>query len=635
MFQSTLLVAALAAATEIPVANFVAPPALEAMKLSPDGKHLALVVPQSEYETMLVVMDAKSLKPVGGLRSAQRRHIENVWWASDTRLVISTAEKYGSLDTPYATGHLEGVDFDGKRVRRLYGNDGEQQLGTRRKTRATETGFAYMVDPLPDMPEYAAIGLYSGKVNDPYPDLMLLNVVNGNSKQLAKAPVPSANFIVDRKGQPHFVAGTRDGWQELYQRVDEGWRLINKEAESHEELRPLHLAGDGKLYIHRLPASGPGQVELWDPASGQSEVLYQPSIAEPYGFSVSADGNKLTGVITADGRFSFEAFDKSAPEARAIAALSKSFPDALVHPIDYSRDGKTTLFRVGSDRNSGEYYLLEDGKARFLLARDEGLDPALMRPTEAISLKARDGRALHGYLTRPAGEAKAPLVVLPHGGPHGVRDYAEFDAEVQFLANRGFAVLQVNFRGSGGYGQEFATSGYGQWGGSMIDDLLDATRHVIELGHVDEKRICSYGASYGGFAALSMAVREPDLLRCAISYVGVSDLELMYSRGDISNSREGKDYLERVLGKDKALMAQYSPVNHADRIQAKVMLVHGGDDFRVPPVHAKRMKSELEKAGKTVEWLYKIDEGHGFYKREHREEFLSKLIEFLRANTGA
>jgi dipeptidyl aminopeptidase/acylaminoacyl peptidase len=196
-------------------------------------------------------------------------------------------------------------------------------------------------------------------------------------------------------------------------------------------------------------------------------------------------------------------------------------------------------------------------------------------------------------------------------------------------------VLQVNYRGSGGYGGVFERAGYREWGGKMQDDVTDATRWAVQQGVADAKRICIFGASYGGYAALEGAVKEPDLYRCAIGYVGVYDLPLMYKRGDVPQSTYGENYLKQVLGEDGASLWDRSPIAHIDRLQAKVMLIVGGADTRVPPIYGENLHYALDKARIEHEWLYERTEGHGFYEEGHRAALLTRLIAFLDANIGA
>jgi len=244
---------------------------------------------------------------------------------------------------------------------------------------------------------------------------------------------------------------------------------------------------------------------------------------------------------------------------------------------------------------------------------------------------------INGYLTLPKlsdTNSKPPLVVLPHGGPHGVRDYPFYDSEAQLLANRGYAVLQPNFRGSGGYSFDFKSAGYEQWGGLMIDDIIDATQSLISSGQVDGDRVCIYGASYGGFAALMSAVKEPDLFDCTVGYVGVYDLEAMMTKGDIPNQFSGAAYLKRALGEDSEVRHEQSPVNHADKITADVLLIHGDEDIRVPSLHAKLMRKALKEEGKEPEWLYLGNVGHGAVSLENRLKVYSTLLTFLDKNIG-
>ncbi|HWU71805.1 MAG TPA: prolyl oligopeptidase family serine peptidase, partial [Pseudoxanthomonas sp.] len=239
----------------------------------------------------------------------------------------------------------------------------------------------------------------------------------------------------------------------------------------------------------------------------------------------------------------------------------------------------------------------------------------------------------YGYLTRPAGKENGalPLVVLPHGGPFSVFDAWGFDDESQMLAEAGYAVLRVNFRGSGNYGRDHLQSGAKEWGKAMQDDLTDATRWAVAQGIADPARMCIYGSSYGGYAALMGVAKEPDLYRCAVGYVGVYDLERVYR--DTRDSRSSRVWLGDWLGERDAL-AGVSPVNLAARIKAPVFLAAGGRDERAPIEHSKKMEKALKTAGVPVETLYYDSEGHGFYNEAHRREYYVRLLDFLSRYLG-
>jgi dipeptidyl aminopeptidase/acylaminoacyl peptidase len=258
-----------------------------------------------------------------------------------------------------------------------------------------------------------------------------------------------------------------------------------------------------------------------------------------------------------------------------------------------------------------------------------------MAPMKAIQFQARDGLAIKGYLTLPKGASgrNMPMVVLPHGGPFFVSDAWEYTPEVQLLASAGYAVLQVNFRGSDDRGRWFSQAGARQWGGTMQDDVTDATRWAIGQGIADASRICIYGSSYGAYAALEGAAKEPGLYKCAAGYVGVYDLPMMFSEGDTRELASGRTYLHDWIGEPSQLGA-VSPVNQADRIKVPVFLAAGREDERAPVGHTERMESALKRAGVPVETLYYDGEGHGFYKPEHRREFYARLLAFLSRSLG-
>ncbi len=215
------------------------------------------------------------------------------------------------------------------------------------------------------------------------------------------------------------------------------------------------------------------------------------------------------------------------------------------------------------------------------------------------------------------------------GGPHGPYDTWGYDSDVQFLASRGYAVLQVNYRGSGGRGRAFMERGYGEWGGKMQDDIADGVRWAIDEGLVDADRICTYGASYGGYAAMMQPIRYPALYKCAIGYVGVYDLEVMKQEGDITDRASGRRYLDRVLGTDTARLKAWSPAQNVDSITIPVLLVQGNIDKRVPMEQFDALRKAFEARGVPVETLVARGEGHGFYKPENRAELYRRMEAFL------
>jgi dipeptidyl aminopeptidase/acylaminoacyl peptidase len=243
---------------------------------------------------------------------------------------------------------------------------------------------------------------------------------------------------------------------------------------------------------------------------------------------------------------------------------------------------------------------------------------------------------LEAILTIPKGAdlAKLPMVLMPHGGPIDVQDDWFYDGDAQFLANRGYLVLQVNYRGSSGRGVNFRDAGYHQWGTGIQQDLIDAVKWAIAQNYADPQRVCIYGASFGGYSALMAPIRAPGMFKCAVGYAGIYDMGMRYKKGDTQESKAGRNALRIQMGDNPAELAANSPVSLASKIDVPVFLIHGEDDQRAPFAHAKAMRAALDAAHKPYEWLSKPGEGHGFYDEKNNVELYTKLQAFLEKNIG-
>jgi dipeptidyl aminopeptidase/acylaminoacyl peptidase len=327
------------------------------------------------------------------------------------------------------------------------------------------------------------------------------------------------------------------------------------------------------------------------------------------------------------------------PLSRMLQGMLAARPDEHVELINATDDDGKALVRVYSDRDPGQYLVVDAARmsAETIGSVRPWIEPGQMAETSAFHIPASDGFRIHGYVTLPRRSPSAaapPMVVLPHGGPHGVRDYWEFNPQVQLLASEGFAVLQVNFRGSGGYGSAYQEAGYRRWGSRVVQDIVDATRFAVRKGFADPTRICIYGASFGGYAAVQAAVLAPDLFRCAVGYAGIYDLTLLAKRGDIALRRSGRGYVRAVAGDDDATLQQQSPALHADQVKAQVMLIHGKRDQRAPIEHAEALRDALTARGHPPEWIVEPKEAHGFYDEGARERMYTRMVRFLKENTG-
>ncbi len=365
-----------------------------------------------------------------------------------------------------------------------------------------------------------------------------------------------------------------------------------------------------------------GERLFFRPGIDAGEIILDDETGELIGVGFTADSEQVVWL------------DRSR-DAEA-ATLERTFRGLTTSVISRSRDRKIALVWVGAPNDPGSYYYYntETGQLRRLARVAEQVDRAGLAAPRPIEYQSRDGLTIHGYLTLPPGrEAKGlPLIVMPHGGPYGVRDTLTYDAEVQFLANRGYAVLQPNYRGSAGYGSAFTDAGAGQWGRKMQDDLDDGMDWVVAQGIADPSRVCLVGGSYGGYAALWGATRNPERYRCAVSFAGVSNLkqQLDYQNDFFWGSADRRSWRDRVRGENQVDLLTLSPISRVADLRVPVMLVHGDEDKRVPLRQSSQYDRALTEAGKPHEYYVYPGAGHGFDKPSDQVSYFTRLEAFLR-----
>ena len=618
---------------QVELEPFLKKDVLETLKISPTGEYYAMTVPL-EDQTILAVI-RRSDKQVTSKVSAGRDSVINgVWWVSDERVVVSVAKKYGSRDQPYATGELYATNADGSARRQIFARYGLE--GTELQPRA-----AYLIDTLPDQSRKVLVGMYALDTSSPSTRVEMLDVFSGDLDTVATAPVRNARFVVDPARRVRFAIGSGDdNISKLYHRADDDspWTLVNDEGKSGHVEWPLGLSTDGRTaYLQVQQAQGPDAIVAMDTASGGRTQVMRDAVVDPHDIIYADDGRTPVGSFFMHEKLRTAFFDEKSTTARLYRKLERSFPGAPIEITSGTRDGRLKIVHAWSDTSPGDFFLFDttNNSADLVFSRRSWLDPAKVAPSELVTLRARDGLALHGYLTRPRGQHAAPLpmVVMPHGGPFGVFDGWEFNDEAEMLARAGYAVLRLNYRGSGNYGSAFQQAGARQWGRTMQDDVTDATRWAIEQKIADPQRICLYGASYGGYAALMGAAKEPDLYRCAAGYVGVYDLELMHKQKSRSARWMGT-YMDDWVGDDRARLVDVSPTALASRIRVPVFLAAGGKDEIAPQAHSERMEKALKAAGVPVETLYVRTEGHGFYAEANQRTYYTRLLDFLSRHLG-
>ncbi|WP_223484872.1 alpha/beta hydrolase family protein [Stenotrophomonas indicatrix] len=609
------------------------------IKISPGGEYVAATVP-IEAGTALAIYRIADMKMVGTFRPPRNNHAHTFDWVSNERLLVGMAQKLGVLDRPAPTGELFGINANGKGGELLVGyRTAETGLGTNIKVKPAGMVAAFLTDELKDDDRNVLVAV-TPFTDNAATQIERMDVSTGRRNAVARAPIAQAAFTTDARGEVRFAYGVGpDQKKKLYYRAGASseWILLHDEALNARNEAAIGFSADGRLaYLQVEQAEGPDVIVSWDPQSNERRTVLRDEIADPARIIHRPGTQVPVGALFMGTTPRTRFFDETSEDARLYRSLETAL-GAPVYITSSTRNGSTVLVESWSGRNPGDFYLYDTlGKrARHLISRSDWIDPAQSADVRAITLQARDGRPLHGFLTVPPGVPMRalPMVVVPHGGPIGVLDDGTYSTETQMLAAAGYAVLQVNFRGSAGYGRAHAQAARKQWGAAMQDDVTDATRWAIEQGIADRERICIYGASYGAYAALMGTVREPGLYRCAAGYVGIYDLPLMYARGDIQSDESGLIYLREWLGRPKDLVER-SPVNLAAQVGVPVLLAAGREDQRAPVLHTERMEAALKQAGTPVQALYYKNEGHGLYNLANQRDYYGHLLAFLSRSLG-
>ena len=628
-----------AAKTQPSIADFVKQRDFSDIKLSPSGKYIAAVIslPDEPHENAFAILDGRTGSVVRFIHSGERALINSYFWANDERLVASLSYQFDKLDTPYATGEIFSIDADGTKQVDLFGIR-KRRLVTNHR----DNGIGSVIYSKPTGSDEILV-----ESNDPTnynrdsPTLVqLVNVNTGEAKLVGKGPTHDAELVADHSGQVRAATRGFSGYSSslwIRKDNDSDWILINNPAKSRVNIDPIGFNRDNsKLYVLVSSGTGPDSIQLMDMSSLKRSMVYQGQFADPGEMLRTADGQDYYAIVTMDGKEELHFLDDNALETRLTKALQASFPGQLVLLRSFTANGKRAMVEVSSDRNPGDYYVLDTDtmQAGHLVKAMPQIDPQQQHAMEPIAFGARDGLTIHGFLTLPDGPKPYPLIVLPHGGPQLLHDVWEFNREAQLFASRGYAVLQVNYRGSGGYGSWFQTLGYRKWGLTMQDDLTDATHWAIDKGYATQQRVCIYGASYGGYAALEGVVREPELYKCAIGYAGVYDLRVQLDDSDTVETRLGRNILSMILGDDRDELLARSPLSGVPKIKADLLLLHGGKDPRVPIKNFYELTHALDKNHKHYEQLVMPQEGHGFFVPEHNEQAYETMLQFLDRNIG-
>ncbi|CAM5185168.1 alpha/beta hydrolase family protein [Alishewanella longhuensis] len=619
-------------AQSLTLEDYARQPQFLEIKISPTGKYLAATTRGEEGNIFLQVIDIKTNQIISVRHFTGRDSIGTINWANAERLLITLVRDIGALESPVSTGEIFAVNADGTNARMLTGYRSD-----------TEKDAATVINYLPEDDKFVLIVTATPNRVGSFSLIKRLNIDNGRTRQIARAPMRSSGMITDNNGVARIAVGVdqnNDNEMVLMYRKDErsDWQTLRKYGQRDGNFQPVVFMSDNLRILGLSDTQTDTKaISILNPETGKEEIIaHHPKVDVSPILSVKSGlVNEVIGAA-----FDYDIYDEvffadieDKEFSSHLQGLRSAFPERRISISSGTRDNSLAVLSVRSANHPVEFYIYDfkNRKLNYLLNSTPWLKAEQLPQTSSIFYKSRDGLDIHGVLTLPKNkEAKnLPLILLPHGGPHGIRDYLVMDEDAKVLAQHGYAVLQPNFRGSGGFGRSFLQMGFLNWGTTMIDDMTDGVMHLVNQGIADKDRICVYGASYGGYASLMSVVREPDLYKCAVSFVGMSDLNLMYEHGDTTESRVGLNILEMYIGRDKERLDAQSAIKNLDRLKAPIFIIHGKEDRRVPIIQAEVLRDELQKRNHPFEWMVKEKEGHGFYKPENNVERWQKMLAFF------
>jgi len=599
----------------IPTEDFFRNPDKSAYALSPNGEYVAFKMPWNGRENVFV-QKVGAGAPVR-VTSATERDVSGFVWAGDQRIVY--AQDLGGDEN----FRLFSVRADGTQTKDL-------------------TPFPNVQVSIVDQPESneSEILIAMNKRDPKVSDVYRLNVDTGQLDLVAENPGNIVSWITDNDGKLRAGMASDGVDSTLYYRRTEAepFRVVLTTG-FKDAVFPLYFTFDNKLlYVSSNLGRDKRAFYTMDPESGQLlDLVFEHPDVDVGALLRFKHAKRITAATYSTDKLYYHFFDENRKQLQDY--LEIKFPGKTVGIVGMSRDESRLLIYASSDLTPGSYYIYDAPTKELSKLADAApwIKEEEMAPMRAISYTSRDGLTIHGYLTLPQGAdaSRLPTILLPHGGP-SAKDSFGFNPFVQFLANRGYAVLQVNFRGSVGYGKAFWQAGFKEWGGKMQEDLTDAAAWLVAQGIADQSRLGIMGMSYGGYAALAGLTFTPELFACGVSIVGPTNILSTLDSLPPYWEPFRKMIYEQVGDpvKDKDMLIKVSPLFHADRIQSPVFIAHGANDPRVRKADSDKMVEALRARGVEVEYFSKENEGHGFQNEENRLDLLRDIERFLARRLG-
>ena len=631
-----------------PEAFFQHPRMTEA-SISPDGQTVVLAMARSATDRVhLVALDLNTMK-FTALAGYEDADVASFHWVNDHRVVFDLTDRQVAVGKLDAASGLFAVNTDGKQLRQLVSQYGKAFFEDGTVHTRVLPWNNYFLGAIGDRTGSSVYVYKAEEIDYKHADYLRLEKLDTVTGLVSEIETPPHTFgwLFDPKGELRVVRTDKANHAKLLARSADGqqWDTL-AEFDNYSDdpsFHPAYIDQDGTMYVQARKDGD--KVAVWTYDLAHHKLSDKPwLVSQNYDLwpAYTTVNGKLAGLsYLADA----EVTQWIVPEMEALQAkVDKKLPVTVNELHVASRgDGKFVVVHAFSDRVPGLFFLYDVQKDKLITLGNAqpDIDPKTQARMEQVHYKARDGLDIPGWLTVPHGAERKnlPLVVLVHGGPNVRGRSWDWNPEVQFLAAHGYAVLEPEFRGSTGYGEKLFTAGWKQWGLAMQDDVADGVKWAVAQGIADPKRVCIAGASYGGYAVLEGLARDPELYRCGFEWVGVTDIQLMYSADWSDMSDAWKQYgMPKLIGDrvaDAAQLKATSPVNHVEKIHAPLLMAYGGKDVRVPIQHGEHFHDALMKQpGAKVEWVVYDDEGHGWRTVETNIDFWNRVAKFLDANIG-
>ncbi len=601
----------------IPLRDFFKNPEASNYQISPDGKWISFLKPY-EHRMNVFVKENKEGADEIRLTSSTDRDIPNYFWKGNN-YVIYTRDFGGDENF-----HVFTVDIKSK---------AEKDVTNFPNTRAE------VIDPLENVKDDEIIISHNLRDKKVF-DVFRLNIKTGKLALLAQNPGTITGWVTDHNGKLRLAVESEGLNYHILYRDSEGQKFSKILSFTYKDhFAPMFFTFDNKnLYASsNLNRDKAAIVEFDLKLKKEMKIVYQHPDVDVEELNYSRKRKVLTSVRLTTWKIIPQFMDPITENI--FNKVAEKMIGKEVRFVSATKNEDLFVVRTISDRTLGGFYIYDSKKDELKLLANVApwLDEEKLSATKPVSYQSRDGLTINGYLTLPKNKKgkNLPIVINPHGGPWA-RDIWGYNPTVQFLASRGYGVLQMNFRGSTGYGKSFLLASYKQWGLKMQDDIADGVNWLIQEGVADKDKVCIYGGSYGGYATLSGLVRNPELYACGIDYVGVSNLFTFMNTIPPYWLTELEKLYEMVghPEKDKAQLTATSPALNADKIKAPLLVVQGAKDPRVNKAESDQMVQALEKRGIKVQYIVKDNEGHGFRNEENRFEFYEAMEAFLKKNIG-